>query len=278
MLTGQPATFQRFTAPRLAGSPFQALIPSDLDGSTPPPAAPPTILCATATTKSMVRPAVPLSMAAAPGGRISVDISAALGSSNVVLRFAFDTGDATGNAFEGFHVDDVVVTIDGTAVFTDDFESGAAGWTGTGLWHLTTACSAPLSLDIRRRRPSTMARRRPVISTREARTPGHWTLQCSIWAALAHKQRSASTIFSTPNRRALLDDVRVQISTDGGATFTDVIGNCFALPGDPTADFLEIWEFRVDFADPANSTLTGPISIPTAEFDSDLCGADASAA
>jgi len=41
---------------------------------------------------------------------------------------------------------------------------------------------------------------------------------------------------------------------------------------DPTRDFLEMWEFRVDFANPANSTLTGPIDIPVAEFDSELCG------
>ncbi len=41
MLAGNPATFQRFAAPALAGFPFQALIPSDLDGATPPPAGAP---------------------------------------------------------------------------------------------------------------------------------------------------------------------------------------------------------------------------------------------
>jgi hypothetical protein len=41
MLQGQPATFQRFTAPPLGGFGFQALIPSDLDGPTPPPAGSP---------------------------------------------------------------------------------------------------------------------------------------------------------------------------------------------------------------------------------------------
>jgi subtilisin-like proprotein convertase family protein len=40
----------------------------------------------------------------------------------------------------------------------------------------------------------------------------------------------------------------------------------------PAADFLEIWEFHVDFATPANSTLTGPVNISIAEFDSSLCG------
>ena len=41
MLAGLPATFQRFSASRLAGFGFQALIPSDLDGTTPPPAGSP---------------------------------------------------------------------------------------------------------------------------------------------------------------------------------------------------------------------------------------------
>ena len=41
---------------------------------------------------------------------------------------------------------------------------------------------------------------------------------------------------------------------------------------DPTQDFLEIFEFSVDFANAANTTLTGPITIGVAEFDSSLCG------
>jgi hypothetical protein len=41
---------------------------------------------------------------------------------------------------------------------------------------------------------------------------------------------------------------------------------------DPAQDFLEIFEFSVDFATPANSTFTGPNIIAISEFDSDLCG------
>ena len=41
---------------------------------------------------------------------------------------------------------------------------------------------------------------------------------------------------------------------------------------DPSQDFLEIFEFSVDFATPANTTVTGPFSIGVAEFDSSLCG------
>ncbi len=41
MLSGLSATFQRFTAPALAGFGFQSLTPADLDGATPPPAGSP---------------------------------------------------------------------------------------------------------------------------------------------------------------------------------------------------------------------------------------------
>lgn len=41
---------------------------------------------------------------------------------------------------------------------------------------------------------------------------------------------------------------------------------------DATKDFLDIWEFDVDFTTPANTTLTGPTNIAIAEFDSTLCG------
>ena len=40
----------------------------------------------------------------------------------------------------------------------------------------------------------------------------------------------------------------------------------------PTSDFLEIFEYDVDFSNAANSTLTGPIQVPIQEFDSNLCG------
>ena len=39
---------------------------------------------------------------------------------------------------------------------------------------------------------------------------------------------------------------------------------------DPAQDFVEVWEFRVNFA--GGSTFTGPSNIPVAEFSSELCG------
>lgn len=44
------------------------------------------------------------------------------------------------------------------------------------------------------------------------------------------------------------------------------------INNDPVTDFLEIFEFHVDFSDAANSTFTGPFTIPITEFDSELCG------
>ncbi len=42
----------------------------------------------------------------------------------------------------------------------------------------------------------------------------------------------------------------------------------------PAQDFLELFSLHVDFATPANSLLSGPTSIPVAEFDSSFCGSD----
>jgi hypothetical protein len=40
----------------------------------------------------------------------------------------------------------------------------------------------------------------------------------------------------------------------------------------PTQDFLELWQLKIDFTTPANTALTGPLSIPIAEFSSNLNG------
>ena len=41
---------------------------------------------------------------------------------------------------------------------------------------------------------------------------------------------------------------------------------------DPDQDFLEIWEFSVDWDNPNASTFTGPANIGVADFESELCG------
>ncbi|HJU38087.1 MAG TPA: hypothetical protein VJ724_00845, partial [Tahibacter sp.] len=40
----------------------------------------------------------------------------------------------------------------------------------------------------------------------------------------------------------------------------------------PAQDFLELWQLDVDFTTPANTALTGPVTIPIAEFSSNLNG------
>ncbi|MGB0515249.1 MAG: hypothetical protein ACPGJE_10460, partial [Wenzhouxiangellaceae bacterium] len=40
----------------------------------------------------------------------------------------------------------------------------------------------------------------------------------------------------------------------------------------PTQDFLEIWEFAVDWDTPGNSTFTGPTNLGVEDFESELCG------
>lgn len=46
----------------------------------------------------------------------------------------------------------------------------------------------------------------------------------------------------------------------------------WSLTPDPTADHYNLWAMSVDFTDPGNSALVGPIEIPTAEFDAEFCG------
>ncbi|MEP7013382.1 MAG: hypothetical protein ABJC13_23930 [Acidobacteriota bacterium] len=45
----------------------------------------------------------------------------------------------------------------------------------------------------------------------------------------------------------------------------------------PNQDFIELFSLNLDFAIPANSTFSGPTSIPVAEFDSSFCGSDRAA-
>jgi hypothetical protein len=46
----------------------------------------------------------------------------------------------------------------------------------------------------------------------------------------------------------------------------------FSTPGNtPSADAIEIWEIHPNFTTPASSTLVGPTTIPTADFDVNLC-------
>jgi hypothetical protein len=53
-----------------------------------------------------------------------------------------------------------------------------------------------------------------------------------------------------------------------------VTGDDEINPGTPdnTKDFIEYWELDINFSTPSSSTMTGPIRINIAEFDTQLCG------
>ena len=74
-----------------------------------------------------------------PGGETTAEISVSPAETTV---FTVTATTSCGSAS-----DSVVVTVDegGGGGFSDDFESGATGWTGTGLWHLAnnSTCASP---------------------------------------------------------------------------------------------------------------------------------------
>jgi len=69
-------------------------------------------------------------------------------------------------------------------------------------------------------------------------------------------------------------------SSFGGLLPSDLDGASAPPPGSPNfllnfgANVLNLWKFHVDFATPANSTLTGPTNLPVAAF-SEACGGGA---
>jgi len=63
-------------------------------------------------------------------------------------------------------------------------------------------------------------------------------------------------------------DSMTQPPTGSPNYFVQFDDNAWGFPQDQ----LEIWEFHVDWDTPANSTFTGPTLLPTAAFDSNLCG------
>ncbi len=101
------------------------------------------------------------------------------------------------------------------------------------------------------------------------------------------------------DRQAMLDgDTDVELQRVGIPKFADATGGAFQVataadwdgfqspppPGSPNylvriyddawdggVDRLEVWEVSVDLDNPNNTTLTGPIDLPTEPFDSDVC-------
>ena len=279
MLEGGAARMLRTTAAPLAGFGFQALTPVDVDGAAPPPAGSPGVFVRHRDDEVHGSPAL---ADAGSWQTFNSDISGiALGSSTVVFRFSFDTVDKLSNNFEGFHIDDVVVNIDGTTdVFTEDVEGDVSAWTLTGLWNTTTACSASTTGHSA---PTTFYYGQDTGGGGPAcdyNTPPSANSGFLTSPVIDLSTGSSATLtfnyFLETEQGCIAaggpyDVARVEISTDGGATFDAFGGNCMATP--TAGDQLQLFEFAVDWV-PVTPTgqFTGPTDITIADIDSDLCG------
>jgi hypothetical protein len=116
------------------------------------------------------------------------------------------------------------------------------------------------------------------VSTNEAQSAAYAMDRFKMLAGLpASYQR-----FSVPGLAAFWFNALIPSDLDGDAPPPLGAPNFFMRHRDdeahdpdsanPTRDYLEIYQFHVDWATPANSTFTGPIIIPVAEFSSELCG------
>jgi hypothetical protein len=92
------------------------------------------------------------------------------------------------------------------------------------------------------------------------------------------------------DRAAMLEgrpatSVQFELPPDSfGLLPADLDGSTLPPPGSPNylvsvagsefgeTDAVEVWQLQVDFAVPAGSTLTGPVTLPVESFDGDLCG------
>ena len=103
------------------------------------------------------------------------------------------------------------------------------------------------------------------------------------WAGtgVAAFERSAMLAGSASPKMVYFDNASDQI---GGLLPSNLQGTTTPAAGTPNyfvqmaddawgfpADFLQVWEFHVDWATPANSTFTQKVALPTAPFDSTLC-------
>ncbi|MCB9168835.1 MAG: hypothetical protein H6597_03415 [Flavobacteriales bacterium] len=83
--------------------------------------------------------------------------------------------------------------------------------------------------------------------------------------------------FSVPSYGSIGFQATTPVTFDGGtAPPTGAPGMFMRMADDgwsgATADQLEMWTMDIDFSTPGNSVVNGPTTIPTAAFDSDLCG------
>ena len=306
MLQGLPATFQRFTAPRLIGFGFQALVPSDLDGPTPPPGSSPNFFMrhrddevhGTFSPPNLFDlQDIPLSFQPDGVGGFDVESVTPPFDGNLGSNLGLSDDDSSEQSlgftfpFQGANYTSVFVNSNGNLTFgvgdfdfsesVDEFINGppriAPFWddlnpdSGGGVFFKTL--TSP---------------NRAVIT---------WSNLPEFFDTGSTGSNTAQVVLFESGGITIryngvdLTDAIVGIGPGGAggnlnqlnfsedlpqSSLKDHILELFAMnapgPADPTQDALEIWEFKVDFANAENSRFTGPILVPIAEFNSDLCG------
>lgn len=310
MIQGLPATFQRFTAPPLAGFGFQALLPGDLDGSTPPPASSPNFFVRHRDDEvhGAFTPSVPpnpfdlrdVPLLFKPDGAAGFDVESSaqpldgdLGSDlglfdddsiEQPLGFTFP--------FRGVNYTSVFVNSNGNLTFGDgdtafnelvaDFVSGAPRiapfWddlnpeAGGGVFFKTLTNPNRVLITWSQI---------PEFGTTNSNTAQLTLFESGEITIRYNGVDLADALVGVGPGGGVGDlnelDFSEELPQSGLAGSTLELFTLEATPGipgpaDPTQDVLEIWEFQVDFDNAANSSLTGPTQIPISEFDSDLCG------
>jgi hypothetical protein len=148
----------------------------------------------------------------------SVDLDAFAGRV-LKLRFSFDSRDEVANAYDGWFLDNVEVTAAAPGEARLAYESlddGVAdGWSLTGLWHVSSACSTPPSA------PNYLGFNEDSdceYST-GARVLGMATFDVNLTGKTAATLTFAHR-FEKESNTASYDAMRVRVSRDGGSTWT----------------------------------------------------------
>jgi len=128
---------------------------------------------------------------------------------------------------DGDGIGDACDPCEAEPVYSTDFENGAPGWTSTGLWHLTKSCAASLPGHST---PTTFYYGQKSACNFETGGANSGTVDSpSIDLSdpnLIQATLSLRYFLQTEQGCPYYDKATVRISTDGGATFTDVAGNC----------------------------------------------------
>jgi hypothetical protein len=152
-----------------------------------------------------------------------VDLSGYAGKT-IIIRFWFDTVDGLYNNYEGWYIDDVKIEDENTpdpapepdTIFSDDIESGTSDWTSSGLWHISAQRSDSPAHSWWYGQESTGN-----YDTGDANS-GYLTSPSISLAGSANPELTFKSWYKTENTGTSWDKKIVQVSTDGGSTWTDI--------------------------------------------------------